>query len=260
MGELDRHALLAALRRAAEDVIGDRDGGARDLDAVLGRLVHSAVNAVSGADGSGISRTEHGTVRSSHATSEDIVALDQLQSRLGQGPCITAADDPPAGGIVLAADLDGDDARRWPAFAPAAVEAGYRCLLSVQLSVDDGRRSALNLYARAPGAYDESAQFTAGLFALQAAILLHGVEHAAHLGQALHTRDVIGQAKGILMERFTVDDNEAFQMLVNASQDTNVKLSDVARWLTGEATTRREELARDEQPSLQARPDDRGTG
>jgi AmiR/NasT family two-component response regulator len=69
-------------------------------------------------------------------------------------------------------------------------------------------------------------------------MLLHGADHAARLGHALETRDVIGQAKGILMERFTVDDEEAFRLLVTSSQDTNMKLVDVARWLTGEAVAR----------------------
>jgi len=83
-----------------------------------------------------------------------------------------------------------------------------------------------------PGAFDTAAQATAGLFAAQAAIALYGARHAEGLGQALKTRDVIGQAKGILMERFGVDPDEAFQMLVHSSQDTNLKLTAVAEWVT----------------------------
>lgn len=146
--------------------------------------------------------------------------------------------NPPDEGIVLARDL-GNDAQRWPLFAPLCVEAGYRSMISVQLSLHGRRRLALNLYGHEAEGFDASAELTAGLFGIQAATLLHGADHAADLGRALATRDVIGQAKGILAERFTVDDDEAFQMLVASSQDTNLKLVDVARFLAEEARTRR---------------------
>jgi len=94
-------------------------------------------------------------------------------------------------------------------------------------------RAALNLYSAEVDAFDESARTLAGLFGLQAAVLLYGADQASHLSLAVESRDLIGQAKGILMERFDVDDQTAFQMLVRSSQDTNVKLIDVARWLTG---------------------------
>ncbi|MFC5138889.1 GAF and ANTAR domain-containing protein [Actinomycetospora rhizophila] len=237
MDDPDHEQLVKSLRSAAEQLTENRS--IRDLEATVGKLVHAAVATIPGADGGGISRTEQGTVRSSHATDNAILGLDQLQSELGQGPCITAADDPPPAGIVVAQDLAGPDGERWPAYAPRCVHAGFRAMMSVQLSLHGRRRSALNLYARAPGVFDASAELTAGLFGVQAATLLHGADHAADLGHALASRDVIGQAKGILMERFTVDDDEAFQMLVESSQETNVKLVDVATWLTSEARTRR---------------------
>jgi hypothetical protein len=234
--EPEHARLVTALRKAAHDVTAHR--AIRDLERMIDNLVHSAVETIPGVEGGGISRTERGTVRASHATDAAFGELDELQSQLGEGPCVTAADDPPPSGIVLAQDLAGEDAHRWPRFAPAAVERGFRSIMSVGLSVDGTQRSALNLYAGDPWVFDASAQLTAGLFGLQAAMLLHGADHAARLGHALETRDVIGQAKGILMERFTVDDEEAFRLLVTSSQDTNMKLVDVARWLTGEAVAR----------------------
>jgi hypothetical protein len=86
--------------------------------------------------------------------------------------------------------------------------------------------------SRATNTFDESARTTAGLFGLQAALLLYGANHARHLSQALESRDLIGQAKGILMERFRVNSEQAFRMLVSSSQDTDIKLVEVARWLT----------------------------
>lgn len=236
MTDFDAHDLLSVLRTAAEDVTADR--GMRDTDVFLSRIVGAAAATIAGVCGAGVSHTENGTVASSHGTTRDIATLDALQSRLREGPCVTAAADPPADGIVLAQDLAGPDAARWPRFADAAVEAGYRSVLSVGLSIRGPRRTALNLYARDPDVFDPAAQLSAGIFGLQAAALLHGADNAAQLGLALETRDVIGQAKGIRMERFTATDDAAFELLVASSQDTNMKLVEVARWVTRETNAR----------------------
>ncbi|MDD7939177.1 ANTAR domain-containing protein [Actinomycetospora lutea] len=229
--------LLVALRAASRDLITRRS--IRDRPTLLAQLVVCAVDLVPAAVGGGISRTSDRDVRTSHATTAAIDELDLLQSRLGEGPCLEAADRPPENGVMLARDLGGDDAQRWPHFAPRAVQAGFRSVLSVSLSgPKDGTRAALNLYAAAADAFDASAVVTAGLFAGQAAALLYGADHVHDLGVALESRDVIGQAKGILMERFAVDGAEAFAMLVRSSQDTNMKLNDVARWLVDETERR----------------------
>jgi hypothetical protein len=120
------------------------------------------------------------------------------------------------------------------AVRPRAVELGIRSVMSVSLSVSRGWRSSLNFYSACPNVFDEHACLTAGLFGLQAATLLYGADRAAGLNQALQTRDVIGQAKGILMERFDITDDAAFQMLVTSSQETNIKLHDVAARLVNE--------------------------
>jgi hypothetical protein len=232
MASQDNEKLVTALRRAAERLL-DR-GIVRNAEEALARIVEAAVETVPGASGGGISTTENRSVRSIHATGNRLHRLDDLQAELNEGPCITAADEPPASGIILAEDLAGDDADRWPTFAPRAVEMGVRSILSVSLSVDPGRRSSLNFYSATPGVFDDHAQLTAGLFALQAAGLLFGTEHVAGLDRALQTRDLIGQAKGILMERYDITDDEAFQMLVTSSQEANTKLIEIARSLVGE--------------------------
>ena len=109
--------------------------------------------------------------------------------------------------------------------------------MSTDLSAGGGVRAALNLYAEGPDAFDEHAQTLAGLFGVQASLLLYGADTAMHLQRAVDSRDLIGQAKGIVMERFKIDDEAAFQMLVRTSQDTNIKLTAVAQWLTSEIRT-----------------------
>ena len=229
--------LVTVLRRVSRELAGRRS--IRDLDETLSQIVVSAVQTVPHVDAGGMSLAEKGRITSRHPSNDVVTQLDRLQSHLEEGPCITALEEPPADGMIFARDLAGDDARRWPRFAPRAVEAGYRSMLSTQLSAEGGTRAALNLYASAPDVFDAESRQVAGLFGVQAAMLLYGSEQAAFLQRAVDTRDVIGQAKGILMERFTVDDDEAFQMLVRSSQDTNMKLVDVAGWLRGEAAARR---------------------
>jgi hypothetical protein len=228
----DNQVLIGALRRAAGRLLDPRI--VRSEDEILARIVEAAVETVPGAEGGGITVTEARSVSSTHVSGNQLHRLDEIQAELGEGPCISAADEPPADGIIMAADLAGDDAARWPNFSPRAVELGVRAILSVSLSVDSGRRSSLNLYSGTAGSFDEDAQLTAGLFGLQAAGLLFGADHIAGLDRALQSRDVIGQAKGILMERFDLTDDDAFRMLVSASQDSNIKLIEVARFLIAE--------------------------
>ena len=222
--------LVVALRAAAKEIAQHRS--IRDLEETLRQIVSSAVATIPGVDAGSISMTEHGRIETRHPTSEAIGKLDDRQSELHEGPCITALADPPESGIVVAADFAGLDAEQWPRFAPMVVEAGYRALMSTQLSIDGGVRAALNLYSATPDAFDAEARTLAGLFGIQAALVLYGSAQAVHLQNAVDSRDLIGQAKGILMERFSVDDETAFQMLVKSSQDTNLKLTAVAQWLT----------------------------
>lgn len=224
--------LVVSLRRAAGELIEQRN--LRDLDATLSAIVEAAVALVPGADAGGISMTEKGRVTSRNPSAPGVTKLDQLQSELHEGPCISAMEEPAEDGVVQADDLAGADGDRWPRFGPQAVEAGYRSVLSTQLAFAEGVRAALNLYASEPHAFDEDARRTAALFGVQAATLLYGSREVGQLETAVQSRDIIGQAKGILIERYGVDDAEAFQMLIRASQDTNMKLVRVARWLQGE--------------------------
>ena len=228
--------LVIALRAAAHGLAGRRS--IRDLEQTLGEIVSAAVATIPGVDAGSISVTEHGRIETRHPSTEAVNKLDQRQSELNEGPCISAIEDPPESGIVLACDFTGDDAARWPRFAPAAVEAGFRALMSTQLTATGGPRAALNLYSHEADAFDDDARTLAGLFGVQAAMLLYGADTAAQLQRAVDSRDLIGQAKGILMERFSLDDKGAFQMLVKSSQETNMKLTEVARWLTSEVGNR----------------------
>ena len=232
----EKDQLVVALRSAARGLATRRS--IRDLEETLNQIVASAVDTIPSVDAGSVSMTQHGRIETRAPTSEKIRKLDETQSQLHEGPCISAIEEPPDSGIVVAHDLAGGDGERWPRFAPHAVEAGYRGLMSTTLSTKGGLRGALNLYSTSPYAFSESCCQMAGLFGIQAALLLFGAHEATNLQRAVDSRDLIGKAKGILMERFGIDDEAAFGMLVSTSQDTNMKLVNVAEWLATEKAHR----------------------
>jgi GAF domain-containing protein len=220
---------LAQVIDAARELLSHDDG----VEHTLELIVAGAVFSIPHVTRAGVSLLERdGTVSARAPSDEVVVELDQLQNTLDEGPCRDSIVDQER---VLIDDM-ARAADRWPRFAPAALERGVGTMAAFQLFAAHGSAGALNLYAEQPGVFDESALDIASLFASHAAIALHGAQRVAGLHQALRTRDVIGQAKGILIERFTLSEDQAFAMLARSSQETNIKLHTVAEWLVGEAT------------------------
>lgn len=218
-------ALHAAARRAA-----DRPS-LSDLNEILGQMVAAAVATIDAVDAGSVTLYEHGRITTRYATPDHIHQLDESQAAMREGPCITAYEDPPASGAIVVQDLAGTDGEQWPRFAPLAVEAGYRGLMSIILSADGAVRGALNLYAAAPEAFTDDSRTLGEIFGVQAGLVLFGHEQNGDLQEAADGRDVIGQARGILMERFAADDEAAFRMLVQVSQDAGATFLEVARWV-----------------------------
>jgi GAF domain-containing protein len=174
------------------------------------------------------------------STGELATHLDETQYEKGHGPCLHAAR---TGEVTEIPDTRAED--RWPDYTPRAVEHGNLSSLSIPLAIDQDEQvtGALNIYARRPNAFDEASRSVATRFAPYAAVAagnLHAYQSARdmadHLQTALESRAVIDQAKGILMERYKLTADQAFQLLVRASMMTNRKLRDVADHLvrTGE--------------------------
>ncbi|RCW43669.1 GAF domain-containing protein [Halopolyspora algeriensis] len=201
----------------------------QDLTATLEATTHAAVATVPGADYAGISWSGPRRVTAQAPTHELVSYCDQLQSELGEGPCLRAISSQDT---IVVDDLTRDD--RWPAFAPRAAEIGVRSMISFRLFVESDTLGALNLYATAPGQFGTQARIVGELFASHAAMVLSGKKREDQLTEALATRDLIGQAKGLLMAREKITGEQAFQLLVRTSQDTNIKLVEVARWLVDE--------------------------
>lgn len=195
---------------------------------VMENVVRQAVEMVDGARHGSISLVLRGRVTSAAATDEVGAAFDALQDELGEGPCLDAMRDQP---VVRVDDLSTET--RWPELARRApAELGVRSMLCFQLFVHGDTLGGLNLLAAEPDAFTASSQDLGEPFAAHAAVALAGARKLDGLSLALANRDVIGQAKGILMERFKIGPDQAFAMLSRISQDRNVKLHEVAQQLT----------------------------
>lgn len=159
------------------------------------------------------------------APSSPIVSdLDGLQTELGEGICFES--DWP-GELLSSENLIGD--HRWPAWAPKAAALGIASFLAVELAAVDGRRiGALNLYWTSPRRFTAEDVAFAQIFAQHAAVALSNVITRDQLRVALDARKRIGQAQGMLMERFGLDEQQAFLLLRRYSQDHNIKLRVIA--------------------------------
>ena len=198
--------------------------GEDDTDTMLDELVAEAVRLIPGVQEGSLSVvTARTRVHSEHPTSELASRIDELQTETGQGPCLDAIYEQQT---VRVADLRTED--RWPEFARRAVDAGAGSMLSFQLYVDGDNLGALNLVSREPNAFDDESEQVGLLFASHAAVAFAGAQKIDDLARAVDSRDLIGQAKGMLMERYGIDADKAFRVLVRASQHNHTKLRDVA--------------------------------
>ena len=204
-----------------------------DSTEVLRLVVQAAVLEVDGAADAGITLITRRGLSTPACTSDLVMAVDQVQYAAGEGPCVMVASEEIA--VVRADDLATDP--RWPVFGERAVALGVRSMVSFQLWADhDGTIGALNLYSPTPNVFSDDAVNVGGLIAAHAALASAAATKTTNLRAALHNRDVIGMAKGILMDRYKVTPLQAFALLTAVSQRTNVKLSAVAETLiaTGE--------------------------
>jgi GAF domain-containing protein len=203
------------------------------LEETMRAIAEGSVRTVPGADYAGITLVRSRKSLEPVAATDDLVAeSDRAQQDLGEGPCLDAIWTEET---VSVEDLEHDE--RWPRFGKRALELGVRSMLSFQLFTEGNNLGALNLYSRETSAFDEESEHIGLLFATHAAVALRGAQQERHLSEAIRSRDVIGMAKGILMERHKIDEQLAFSLLVKTSQSSDMKLHDIAAFLvrTGDA-------------------------
>lgn len=202
------------------------------------KLVTTLVaQTIPGSSGAGVTLVDARGKRSTAASNALVEEADALQYQFDSGPCLTAWRDQ-----VSIRVNDTESETRWPQWTAAVAGLGVRAVLSAPLLSPGTELGAIKVYSGLPDAYDERAERLLELFARQAAILLANTQTlsdarrlSAELTTALNNRDVIGQAKGVLMARGAADEHAAFRLLVEASQRSNVKVHDVARQLVASA-------------------------
>ena len=212
-----------SIRSAMVELTG---GHAKDtaLTRSLASITRSAVALVDGVDFADVMVIKDGRAKSVSPTVPMLIELDSVQLTLQQGPCLEAA---VGGAMVRCTDLRDDT--RWPGYATAAVESGVHSMLSYQLDTAPHGVGALNMFGLDPRAVDPESEAIGALLATLATVALMTADKQDQFEAALASRDVIGQAKGILMNHFKVDAVRAFEMLRSMSQTDNIPLKILAQ-------------------------------
>jgi GAF domain-containing protein len=197
---------------------------ARDLDEVLQMIVDLGEAHLDGCDGVSLMLIGQNRRISSPAFSSRVAYdSDQAQYETDEGPCLDALREHET---VVIDDLETE--RRWPDYTARALGLGIRSMISFRLFVQEDTMGALDFYSAAPHAYDRHSKVVGQVFASLAGVALKAAITEAGLDATIRTRDVIGQAKGIMMERHTVSAGEAFDRLRTISQGLNRPLREVA--------------------------------
>ena len=217
---------------------------ADDVEDVLLRIAEAAVSTVAGCRMASVTVSEAGAFRTVASTEAAARATDEAQYQADQGPCLDALTEP----VVYAPSFpDG----RWPALASRPLEFGVQsaasyCLAGASSVVGRSFGGSLNSYALTAEAFSDEARAIGLVLAAHASVAARAVHDRVALEQlgqnlraAVSSRDVIGQAKGILMERLKITPEAAFDLLRHSSARLNEKLRDVAARLaeTGEFDT-----------------------
>jgi len=222
----DRLDLTEAMTRLAGLLFSEETlQSALDLTSQLSR------EALPGTVGAGVTLIREGRRYTAAYTDALVERADALQYELDEGPCLAAWRD---NAIIRIDDMTAE--QRWPRWTPVAATMGLRSSLSAPLRVRNEANGAIKVYSNDAAAYDAIDEPILQMLSDQAAIVLANVEGyveaqelSEQLKEALISRDTIGQAKGILMEREKIDDEAAFAMLRQASQTKNIKLREIAQ-------------------------------
>jgi anti-anti-sigma factor len=190
------------------------------IDGALGLVVELALTSIGDADGVSVSLLRHGVLSTVAASDQTILAMDADQYATSEGPCVDAS---VKGHWFHAESLDTET--RWPAFTPRARALGIKAILSSPLRAFDQPVGALNIYSRTASTFEVKDQQAAATFAEKASVILCDAhidvsdrQMAIRFQEALRSREVLALAKGIVMEREGIDEEEAFSWLLRYSR------------------------------------------
>jgi transcriptional regulator with GAF, ATPase, and Fis domain len=213
------HNLGSTIKSLARDLAHS----GKPIEQTLAEVTAAAVDSIPAVDTADVLIINRRQFTSLAPTSQLALEMDQAQRTTGQGPCLDAIRD---AAVVRCDDLRRDP--RWPSFTALAVAAGVRSMMCYQLYADEASSGALNLFSRQVNGFTAKAEALGAVLATHAAIALIAANRHTHVQSALASRDLIGQAKGIIMERLDVDAVRAYEVLTRLSQTHNAPLQDVA--------------------------------
>ncbi len=224
--ELSRDSQSALYVEAAQLVADLHQRESLDVCALLRSLIEEAAQSLPGAQYAGITVTQRRraaeTVLATHSYP---AVLDEIQNECRQGPCLTAATSQ----VTVRVDDLADD-ERWPIYRQEALaQTPIRSVLSLGMLRQGSTAASLNFFGERTYTFDNRSVNMGVIFASHAALVWNMMRRDQQFRAALDSRDVIGQAKGRMMERFDIDAAEAFETLKSMSQDSNTPLAAVAR-------------------------------
>jgi transcriptional regulator with GAF, ATPase, and Fis domain len=200
--------------------LSDADG----LQLTLQRIVDLGQELLEHCDGASLMLIGRGgRIETPAYSTSQAHASDLAQYATGEGPCLEAIAEQ---GTIVIDDLETEE--RWPAYRREALAIGVRSMLSLRLFVTEDSLGALDLYSRRPHAFDRRSRLVGQVFAAQASVAMKAALVEAGLEATIRSRDVIGQAKGIVMARRRLTPALAFDLLKRVSQERNQRLVDVA--------------------------------
>jgi GAF domain-containing protein len=206
----------------------------QDLDSTLAAVVGCLHACLPTPHHVGVSLAVRDDLVEARSASDEVAQeLDRLQHSLGEGPALDVLTHDP---VITVHDLQHE--QRWSSYVPLAVDRGVRALLAVRLASADRVHGSLSVYSTTDDTIDPLAERITTLFASHAALAVERSRREDGLESALLSRTVIGQAVGLVMERFALDEELAFRYLVRLSSNKNVKLREIARELVTEANAR----------------------
>jgi GAF domain-containing protein len=211
------------------------------VESALALISSLARETIPGSSGGGVSIMDEHRKRSSGSTDERVRAADSLQYELDEGPCLAATGEH---GLVRIDDLAED--RRWPRWSESVLSLGLRAAMSAALVAGSRSLGAIKVYADEPGVFDERSEQLLTLFAAQAAMLVAHVQRYEQskrlsdgLRQAIHSRDTVSMAKGILMGRHAIDEDAAMGMLLARCEQDGSTVAEAALRIVDSVVRRR---------------------
>lgn len=223
-----------ALAKMARDLLAQDS-----IQGTLDRIVAYATELVDGCEAAGVMRVYKREVDTLAVTDNVARVSDRIQGELREGPCFDAVREQHQ--VYRVADMTTTE-DRWPRYVPQVRQLGVGSMMGFLLYTDPQQNGlhALNLYSTRPNAFTENSELVGWLLASHAAVALASARNNANLQDAIGTRQDIGEALGIIMERYNLSEQDAFTMLTGVSQQHNTKLREIARVIvrTGEVPDR----------------------